>query len=112
MVGEKRLHPNLYSGGCSCSDNEGWVSGFDWDTIRWGGSQGGTCTDSTGVSGGAPRPDRTGGDCDTLFGSAHPAGAMFALCDGSVRMFRFEMDAVTFARLCQRNDGVAVSVDN
>ena len=39
------------------------------------------------------------------FGSYHTAVCLFALCDGSVRNIFHGIDAVTFARLCQMNDG-------
>jgi len=42
------------------------------------------------------------------FGSYHTAVCLFALCDGSVRNIFHGIDPVTFARLCQMNDGQVI----
>jgi len=76
LAGEKRLHPS-YIGQCTCSDNEGWTSGFDWDVIRWGDNP--------------PQRDLTGTNCDDRFGSLHPRGASIVMCDVSVRLVNFNV---------------------
>jgi hypothetical protein len=63
----------------------------------------------------SPIPDKpapAGADRSTLvlyghkhFGSAHPDGARFALCDGSVRSIRYSVAPDTFYRVCNRKDG-------
>ena len=35
LVGEKYCDPDHYSDGQSPSDDQGWDSGWDWDTVRW-----------------------------------------------------------------------------
>jgi prepilin-type N-terminal cleavage/methylation domain-containing protein len=97
LIGEKLLNPsalNDYQG----DDNEGYTSGWDHDVIRR--------TDRL------PMPDsyaRVPGWGEERFGSPHPGGCMFALCDGTVRLVIFTIDATTFARLGQRHDGQVVS---
>lgn len=90
LIGEKRLNIaslNVYQG----DDNEGYTSGWDHDVIR-----------NTGV---VPLPDRRTGDGEQRFGSSHPSGMNILLSDGSVRFLNYTVDATTFLRLGQRNDG-------
>jgi len=46
----------------------------------------------------------------TFFGSAHPAGSMFTLGDGSVRHIPFSVDAEVMRRLSIANDGETVEM--
>jgi prepilin-type N-terminal cleavage/methylation domain-containing protein/prepilin-type processing-associated H-X9-DG protein len=43
------------------------------------------------------------------FGSGHPSGCQFVMCDGSVRMMSDRVDVATLSKLSQRADGVAMS---
>jgi prepilin-type processing-associated H-X9-DG protein len=97
MFGEKILNPAWYVGYYTCSDNEGWTSGWDWDIIRWGTYP--------------PARDSFGSDCDTRFGSNHPTGVDFAYCDGSVHMVRFNVDPTFFQRACHKSDGAPFSLE-
>lgn len=45
------------------------------------------------------------------FGSQHPGGAQFTLCDGSVKFLTNSMDYLTLARLAYIRDGEPVSFD-
>jgi prepilin-type N-terminal cleavage/methylation domain-containing protein/prepilin-type processing-associated H-X9-DG protein len=45
---------------------------------------------------------------DERFGSYHPGGCQFVLCDGSVRMIVNTIDIETLTRLAVRNDGLPV----
>jgi prepilin-type N-terminal cleavage/methylation domain-containing protein/prepilin-type processing-associated H-X9-DG protein len=45
---------------------------------------------------------------DERFGSYHPGGCQFVLCDGSVRMIQNTIDIETLTRLAVRNDGLVV----
>jgi hypothetical protein len=90
-AGEKRLDLQALAQP-QCDDNEGFTSGWDWDIIRWGNDP--------------PLPDSRGPDqCEVLFGSSHPGGTQFVLCDGAVRIIPFTVDKKVFQNLCQRNDG-------
>lgn len=45
------------------------------------------------------------------FGSAHPAGIMAMMADGSVRMLAFTVDPTVFNNLGNREDGQSVKLD-
>ena len=45
---------------------------------------------------------------DERFGSFHPGGCQFVLCDGSVRLISNTVDIDTLTRLVVRNDGLVV----
>jgi len=100
MIGEKRLHPQLYDLG-DWHDDQGWADGWDPDTIRF-----------------ALYPFRRDGDDPTLdnrqygfcLGSAHPNGMNAVFADGSVHAISFEIDRATLNRLAHRSDGVAVDL--
>ena len=49
----------------------------------------------------------TSGDL-THFWSAHPGGANFAMCDGSVRFVSYSIDKPTFQAMCSRNRGEVI----
>jgi prepilin-type processing-associated H-X9-DG protein len=100
LVGEKRL--NLAElGRPQFDDDSGYCGGFDWDTLRWGYQQ--------------PARDRfepgyTLGD--TRFGSSHPGAFQAVFADGSVRAIRYTVGLTVFRRVCVRNDGQPVSLDD
>jgi len=86
IIGEKYLNADNYTNSQEGTDNNPIYSGFDWDWQRWHGS--GIVRDRRGLS-------------DWLsFGSAHPAGANMAMCDGSVRHVTFSIDLATHTNLC------------
>ena len=53
-----------------------------------------------------------GEDMNYLFGSRHPNGFHAAMGDGSVRVIRYSIDATTWVRVCQRDDGLVYSPDS
>lgn len=106
LVGEKWLYFQWYdsrtSGPGSCIDNEGWVNGWDNDTICFSGTTDYAAPKNIVV----PIPDRTKGwDCGLVFGSAHAAGMTAVFCDGSVHFITYTVDPVNWQNLCSRNDG-------
>jgi prepilin-type N-terminal cleavage/methylation domain-containing protein len=99
LAGERRLWPEAYSSSY-CENDQGWTVGFDWDTVRWTASQ--------------PQPDfmippGVNPGCQSLFGSAHPAGFGAVFCDGAVRTFRYDVNINVFRALGSRNAGDIVS---
>jgi prepilin-type processing-associated H-X9-DG protein len=106
VVGEKQMH-RPFLGTWHDRDNEGYVSGWNHDTVR-----------TTDYS---PRPDTTSGsplpDVDVgmvgpgLFGSAHPARMNAGFADGSVRSVGYEVNPLVFRHLGHLSDGQVVPAD-
>lgn len=85
-------------------DDQGYVAGWDWDTIRWTFAP--------------PRRDLLGDNERCGFGSSHIAGVNAAFADGSVRMIRFDVQSGpannpgVWQRLGSRNDGLPIGGDD
>jgi prepilin-type N-terminal cleavage/methylation domain-containing protein/prepilin-type processing-associated H-X9-DG protein len=102
-IGEKLL--NQVNLGKDGGDNEAWVNaGWDSDQIR--------CGWNNGIGHGGVYPDSVEPPNPPnptywpyAFGSSHPSGANFVLCDGSVRNIPFSVDGVVFMYACSFNDG-------
>jgi prepilin-type processing-associated H-X9-DG protein len=93
LIGEKSVNPANYDQpGIDDGDIRTMYCGFSLDIGR------------AAVYGG-PLPDRKWNQSWTQFGSAHPGGCHFALCDGSVRAIRFEVSLDVFRALSNRKDG-------
>ncbi len=103
------MNPNWYYSS-TCSDNEGYICGYDWDIIRW--------AEPSNVGAPVIKKDDLndnglyGGDCESRFGSAHPAGCNFLYCDGSVRQVHYGVDYLPFSYACNRKDGQTVNLDD
>jgi prepilin-type N-terminal cleavage/methylation domain-containing protein len=98
MFGEKYLNPDHYATGNSGADNESMYTGYNNDIFR-----------STHTSYRIMQ-DKPGTECTYRFGSAHPVGCHFALCDGSVRQLNYNIDPTLFSRLGNRRDGTPVDL--
>jgi prepilin-type N-terminal cleavage/methylation domain-containing protein len=90
LVGEKYLDPMDYETGQSLGDNESLFNGFCSDNHRY-----------TELN----LPPALDGSISTddlrshyRFGSAHPTGACFAFCDGSIHFLSFDIDAESHYR--------------
>jgi prepilin-type N-terminal cleavage/methylation domain-containing protein/prepilin-type processing-associated H-X9-DG protein len=101
LAGEKLMNPLWYFSS-SCSGNEGYVSGYDWDVLRWGDQP--PIRDTL--------DQNKAGNCETKFGSAHPAGLNMLFCDGSVRSIQYNVDATMFSYGSNRMDGQTVNLDD
>lgn len=101
MVGEKwMLWPRT---GPVCNDDQGYVDGWDNDTICWARAY--ENTDPVLM----PKHfARTGDACGQIFGSAHN-NLLTVFCDGSVRPVNFEIDVTMWLRICSGSDGEPVS---
>jgi hypothetical protein len=107
-VGEKRLHTDLYHGG-DWHDSEGWMSGWDGDTMRASYYPVGPDVPTTeDVFANSADDIRDYGFC---LGSAHVSGFFGLYGDGSVRMIGFDIDRTTLNRLGQRDDGEMIDSD-
>lgn len=91
IVSEKRYslkHVGMNPG----YDNEGYISGWDWDVMRQGNNR--------------PLPDRLDdGDPQARFGSSHPGGINVVFGDGSTRFFSYDINMKAFAQTWHRADG-------
>ena len=107
LASEKRMRLAVL-GGSHQDDDQGYVAGWDWDTIRWAAKP--------------PAPDLLTGshrDQPYQFGSSHLGGFNAVFGDGSVRLIRFDVQSSEDARnpgvwqrLCIRNDGLRVRYDD
>ncbi len=120
MLGEKWLHPAQQ--GRDGGDNENHLNaGWDQCVVRIGGGTYSYTHPRTGAAVTIPRtpqPDLDGPNptppatiWNELFGSSHPGGAQFVMCDGSVRSIRYGVSPVAFAAACTRNGGEVFNLD-
>ncbi len=103
LIGEKLLDMKIMNSSPDCNDDQGWVDGWDNDTIVW------ACGNSPGTPI-VPQHFTTFGTCGPNFGSVHTAGMTAVFCDGAVHVIYFAMDATTFGRLCSMNDGLPADI--
>lgn len=97
LFGEKRMNVQLLKQ-FQANDNEGYTCGWNHDIMRYTSR--------------VLMPDfRHASDPgDDRFGSSHPGGMNMALCDGSVRLCPYNIDATIFSYIGRRNDGEVVSL--
>jgi len=96
MIGEKYLNPNNYATGIDPSDNESLYVGMDNDIMR--------CTAS------APLKDLVGLQDTFRFGSAHIAGCLICLADGSVRIVVYSVDPAVWLPYGDRTSSSAAQL--
>ena len=109
LLGEKYLDTRFYRSGKDPADGQAIFAGFDFCFQRYTASP--PAQDQSGLaccSTAAPPP---GSNKSTLlpasdwFGSAHPGGLNFVMCDGSGRWISYSIDPLTYSRLGNRRDG-------
>ncbi|MBY0521879.1 MAG: DUF1559 domain-containing protein [Gemmataceae bacterium] len=93
MVGEKRLDIGQL-GQQQADDNSGFISGVDWDCMRWAYQE--------------PMKDRKGDFGDRRFGSSHDLSFNAVFVDGAVHRIRYTITLPVFQNICVRNDGNVV----
>jgi prepilin-type processing-associated H-X9-DG protein len=97
LIGEKRTALGRASM-VSWNDDQGYVAGWDPDTLRRSNLR--------------PMQSYSGTDSangDRHFGSPHPGGFNAVFCDGAVHNVPYTIDFATFRFLCFREDGATVS---
>jgi prepilin-type N-terminal cleavage/methylation domain-containing protein len=102
LIGEKYIRKDYYQTGQDFGDDQSLFSGTDVDVIRWTGNSSDYLP---------PVRDTRGVIHNSNFGSAHPSGCQFVLCDGSVRSISYSIHVETHSRLGCRNDGLTISLE-
>lgn len=95
LLGEKYVSTAGYDTDQDSGHDQSMYSGVDLDINRWVLQ--------------VPLQD-TEYSADRAFGSAHQQGCHMALCDGSVRLISYSIDAEVHRRLGNRKDGLPVAV--
>lgn len=130
FVGEKYMNVQEYDNALNAGNDQGWNQGWDHDNVRQTAyltqnatsvavleSQIAAASDWTEVvTPLAPVADthefpaNRNGDFQGYrsFGSAHPGGCQFALCDGSVLTIAYGVDEYVYAAYGSRNGGEVV----
>jgi type II secretory pathway pseudopilin PulG len=101
LAGERWFDPK---GGSSDTEDNGFVAGYTWDTIRWAYFP--ISNDYTTVATGGPANDDY-----TKFGAAHRTICHFVFCDGSTKPISYTVNPLVFQRICSRNDGTPQNED-
>ena len=92
LIGERNYNRQRMADTSQQDENNGFIAGYSWDTIRWGYD--------------VPAKDREDmSDFDTRFGSSHHLIAYFLFCDGSVKSLTYNINLPAFQALCHRDDG-------
>jgi hypothetical protein len=95
LAGEKYIRPD-YLDRTTADEDQGYISGWDWDTIRWAFNP--------------PLAARKGQNGIDRFGSYHPAGMNGLICDGSVHFIPNNVDPDVFLAICTRSGGETVEL--
>jgi prepilin-type processing-associated H-X9-DG protein len=135
LIGEKAVNSLTAQSGSdgTWGDDEGYVFGVAWDTLRYGqGGPGGNFTPFADAWGFPAHPVQDqpcpsnfspskpgANDTSPTFpgwpnyrwGSAHSSGFNVVLCDGSVRSISYNIDLAVLSYLCARNDGQVFNLD-
>jgi hypothetical protein len=106
LLGEKYLDPNAYSTGTDKGDELSLYVGVSNDLFRMTGNPPVNGT----VPGQPPIQDHAGVSDFLHFGSAHPSGANFILCDGAAITISFSVDPQSFVHLGTAAEGVPVDM--
>jgi prepilin-type N-terminal cleavage/methylation domain-containing protein len=96
FVGEKAMNASEYHGSTNGGDSETMYAGFSSNSLR--------------TAYYPPEQDAPGLNASCVFGSTHPAGLNFAICDGSVQFITYNIELEMFRRLANRNDGLPVEL--
>ncbi len=99
MLSEKRLNRGPMLSENQPDDNDGYVAGYQDDSVRWGINppepDSNAAIDTTGTM--LPRIYQ--------FGSSHSTGIRTVFCDASTKVISYSVDPAVFKNVCSRNDG-------
>ena len=124
LFGEKALQPQHYDPSALPSAQRNWgddqsmYQGHNYDTIRWAGMSSAPPTLANGAVW-QPLKDENHNNSDGTadsswgiqnFGSAHPSGCFFVMCDSSVQTVAFTIDPAVHWKLANRKDGFQVEL--
>lgn len=98
-VGEKCLNPTVF--GTGGNDDTGYATGNDQDVM---------CRQDYPMKS-DQEAQRNGTSGGYHFGSSHPGGFNALFGDGSVHFISYTTDAVVFARMGHRSDGVPIQIE-
>jgi prepilin-type N-terminal cleavage/methylation domain-containing protein len=112
LLGEKYVDADFaYTAGLAggCNDDQGWVDGWDNDTICF-------TNGFHGQGGPVELPKQINikqnqDNCGFNFGSIHES-MMAAFCDGSVHAINFTIEPRVWARVCKIDDGQPTGFDD
>ena len=107
MYGEKQMNiANEPIGlGGPQDDSFGYCVGFDINIVR-------SCLLPPQKDYNDPAEGNTPSNRNYIFGSAHSGQVMVVgMCDGSTRTISFQIDQLTFQKLCMRKDGGVLNLD-
>ena len=105
LAAEKYLNPLNYLNGNDDCDDQGWIIGFDYDTVRF------SFLNEDRQEETIPMRDRPGySGSGYNFGSTHPNGFNAVFCDGSVQKIPYEIDLGTHKNLGNRHDGHVIDM--
>ena len=104
LVGEKWLTFYSLRGKPACNDDQGWIDGWDNDTITF--ARGSSAT--SGINPPKKFENTLTGTCGLYFGSIHEI-MLSVRADGSVHAVRFNIDPNVWLYLCSIRDGMATA---
>ncbi len=108
LIGEKFLSKAQMMQLPSCSEDQGWIDGWDNDAVASAHSydyNSGSVTTPQPIG----RANVGTSNCGGLFGSIH-ATMNCVFCDGSVHTVFFNINPVTWLHLCQIRDDVPIDM--
>ncbi|MCO6046237.1 DUF1559 domain-containing protein [Aeoliella sp. ICT_H6.2] len=102
LAAEKFVPTNRYLDGSHVADNNSMYEGYDWDTVRWTGTQ--TPDDPEDEPDKMPQQDIDGSKqlYTENFGGPHSA-LNAAFCDGSVHTINYDVDPEAWNAVGRRN---------
>lgn len=106
MVGEKFIEPARYLT-TGHGDHHGMYILY-WDTFRYASDTPETVLRRDENLGNIQTMRDVNSCCTSRFGSPHPGGAQFVMCDGSVQSVSYSIDPIVYRTIGSRDDGAVL----